>query len=115
MRKTLCAVPVLLSLLCFALPAWGETPAVSVLPSSLTGGLCLASSTPGSTGLPDAIPAPVFKTGTVCGCVMTDPCFGLHLGDFCNGGQGQCFGLRVGNDILYCQDGTYQCACVGSD
>jgi hypothetical protein len=116
MRKTLCAVPVLMSLLCLALPAWGKTPIAPPVPSLLAGALCPASSTPGSASLPDVIPAPVFKTGRCGNCSGT--CSGLNPGNSCptENGQGQCFGLQVGSDILYCPGTTlYQCVCFSFD
>lgn len=116
MRRALCVVPVLLCLLGLALPAWGKAPATSDVLSSLAGSICPASSTPGSTGLPDLIPTPLFKTGQCGDC--SGACSGHNLLDSCSTetGIGQCFGLRDGNVILFCPGTTlYQCACIGFD
>jgi hypothetical protein len=122
MRKTLCAVPVLMMLLCLALPVWGESPSAPPVPSPLAGARPV-SSTSGSVVLPDVIPVPVFKTlrcngsGQCGGC--SGSCAGLDPGCSClaeNGQAGQCFGLQVGSDIPYCPRTTkYQCACSTFD
>jgi hypothetical protein len=110
MRKALYAVPVLLCLLGLALPVWGETPSV---PSSPARGFCPAAASSGLASLPDLIPAPELRTGT-CGACMD--CFGSSPEDPCttsNGEPGVCFGLKVGNTILYCPNTQlYRCVCL---
>ena len=119
MRKTLCAVPILMMLLCLALPAWGETPAAPVVPWLQSRDHCLASATPGSTTLPGVIPPPEFKT-VVCGGCSDSVCRNHPPGYPCTastGEPGTCTGFQDGNDYEYCPENTprpsgYRCVCM---
>jgi len=114
MRKTLCAVPVLLCLICLALPAWGEAPAAPASPSPVAGALCPAASLPGSASLQDLIPAPVLKTVTCGDC--SGSCTWLSPGATCttaNNEAGFCLGFYVGTNRVNCPGTQFaKCTCT---
>src|SRR5882724_846028 len=106
MRTTLRLVPVLLSLLCLALPVWGEVP--STPPSS--GETCPSF----AAGLPALQPPPFLATTLGCGPCSDPGCYpGTPGVTPCDSpdGPGTCFGLAVGGHPLIC-GGGYQCVCL---
>ena len=113
MRKLLCAVPVLLFVVCLALPAWGEPPAPAV-PLPVAGALCPVSSLPGSASLQDLIPAPKLKTVTCGDC--SGVCTGLSPGADCTTEEnepGYCLGFFVGTTRVNCPGTQFaQCSCT---
>ncbi|HEX4966110.1 MAG TPA: hypothetical protein VF173_35195 [Thermoanaerobaculia bacterium] len=114
MRKALCAVPVLLSLICLTLPAWGETPAAPVATLLVAGARCPVSSLPGSASLQDVIPAPELKTVTCGNC--SGVCTGLSPGAACtteNNEAGFCLGFFVGTTRVNCPGTQFaKCECT---
>jgi hypothetical protein len=106
-RKTLSAVPVVLSLLGLAMPALGQAPTVPVPAPKL----CPAPAS--SPALPALQPPPFFKT-TLCGFCSDPGCPGNPLGTPCGPGLGgTCSGIFIKDHLQPCPGTTAPlCTCL---
>jgi len=104
-RKSLCAIPVILSLLGLAMPALGQPPSVPVPAANL----CPAPAS--SPALPNLQPPPFFKS-TLCGFCSDPGCPSNPLGTPCGPSlAGTCAGIVRNGLVQYCP-GTSDIMCT---